>query len=256
MIDLDAGVVQCVHLDDSHVILTLDAGEIAAAARPGQFLMLGVGRATDPLLRRPLGIMDVSPPLVEVFFQVVGKGTALLAACRPQDRVPVLGPLGKAFPSVSGRRILAIAGGRGIAPLVYALKQYSKSNRVSLLYGARCRAALHLRDRIEKLDLDTLAFCTEEGDFGRPGRVTDALEETLAACAADMTISCGPHAMLAALAARLETGNSEDYMSAEALMGCGFGACHSCAVPAGAGGYLRVCRDGPVFLRQEVSWRT
>jgi len=124
MIDLDAGVVQCVHLDDSHVILTLDAGEIAAAARPGQFLMLGVGRATDPLLRRPLGIMDVSPPLVEVFFQVVGKGTALLAACRPQDRVPVLGPLGKAFPPVSGRRILAIAGGRGIAPLVYALKQY------------------------------------------------------------------------------------------------------------------------------------
>ncbi|MBN1196322.1 MAG: dihydroorotate dehydrogenase electron transfer subunit, partial [Candidatus Aminicenantes bacterium] len=249
MMDMDGRVVECVRLDDQHVVMALDVQEIAGSARPGQFLMIGVGEGTDPLLRRPFGIMEAVPPLLFVYFQVVGRGTRFLATRRPGDRIPVLGPLGKGFPDASERRILAVAGGRGIAPLVFALKHYRRNNHVSLLYGSRCAGLLHLRDRIDKLGLDAVDFCTDCGDFGRPGLVTDAVTDILAASAADMTISCGPHAMLAELAACLEKGGTEDYMSAEALMGCGFGACHSCVIPSSAGGYLRVCQDGPVFAR-------
>ncbi len=36
-------------------------------------------------------------------------------------------------------------------------------------------------------------------------------------------------------------------------MGCGFGACMSCAVEKSNGkGYFHVCKDGPVFLAQEL----
>ncbi|HDP94559.1 MAG TPA: dihydroorotate dehydrogenase electron transfer subunit [Candidatus Aminicenantes bacterium] len=256
MMDMGARLVECVHLDDQHVVMALEAPEIAESALPGQFVMIGVSEGTDPLLRRPFGIMDASPPLVHVYFQVVGAGTRILADRRPGDRIPVLGPLGKGFPDACGRSILAVAGGRGIAPLVFALKHYRRNNHVSLLYGSRCAALLHLRDRIDKLGLDATNFCTECGDFGNRGLVTDTLTDMLATSGADMTISCGPHAMLAELATRLEKGATEDYMSAEALMGCGFGACHSCVIPAAAGGYLRVCKDGPVFSRREVLWRT
>jgi len=255
MVDMNAGILESVHLDDSHVILTLDAREIAAASSPGQFVMLGTGQETDPLLRRPLGIMDVELQRLSVFFQVAGRGTALLSRKRPGDTIPVLGPLGKAFPEVSGRNILAVAGGRGIAPLLFALKKYQADNRVFLVYGARRATELHLRDRIETMGIEKTVYCTESGDFGVTGRVTDHLAEMLSENPIDMTISCGPHAMLAMLAMRLEKSGTEDYMSAEALMGCGFGACHSCVVNATKGGYLRVCQDGPVFLREEVEWR-
>jgi len=218
--------------------------------------MLDVREGSDPLLRRPLGIMDAEPPLIRVYFQLTGRGTRILAQRRPGDHVQVLGPLGNPFPDRSGRRILAVAGGRGIAPLFFALKRYARANEASLLYGARSDADLHLRDRIERLGLKSVAYCTESGDYGRPGRVTDALQEMLTSSQADMTIACGPHAMLAALAAVLEDTTTEDYMSAEALMGCGIGACHSCAITASGGGYLRVCQDGPVFSREEIQWRT
>ena len=256
MVDMSAGILECVHLDDSHVVMTLDAREIAAASRPGHFAMLGVGEETDPLLRRPLGIMDAESDRISFFFQVAGRGTALLSRKRPGDKVPVLGPLGNPFPEVSGRSILAVAGGRGIAPLLFALKEYQADNRVCLVYGARRAAELHLRDRIGALGLAKTVYCTEAGDFGIQGLVTDHLAEILSEQSVDMTISCGPHAMLAAMASRLESTGTEDYMSAEAIMGCGIGACHSCVVPGKTGGYLRVCRDGPVFLRESVQWRT
>ena len=246
----------CRHLDDHHVVLTLEAPHVAAAARPGQFIMLPAREGTDPLLRRPLGIMDINPPFLSVFFQIAGRGTRFLSRLLPGDALPVLGPLGSPFPVAAKRRILAIAGGRGIAPLLFALKEYSRDNDVFLLYGARCAALLHLRDRIAALPLGAVEYCTETGDFGRTGKLSAALPTMLADHAIDMTIACGPQAMFADLDPLLAARKTEDYFSAEAHMACGFGACNSCVVPAVGGGYRRVCRDGPVFPREAIQWRT
>jgi dihydroorotate dehydrogenase electron transfer subunit len=42
------------------------------------------------------------------------------------------------------------------------------------------------------------------------------------------------------------------YLSLEAAMACGLGACLGCAVEAAGGGYVHVCSDGPVFDAEEV----
>lgn len=52
--------------------------------------------------------------------------------------------------------------------------------------------------------------------------------------------------MLVAVARLLGGAGVPLYVSLEARMGCGFGVCRGCVVPAAGGGYLHVCQDGPV----------
>ena len=69
-------------------------------------------------------------------------------------------------------------------------------------------------------------------------------------------MACGPEAMLAALAKMLKPENLENYVSTEAMMGCGFGVCHSCAIATVDGQYRKVCDEGPVFPLQDIQWPT
>ena len=41
--------------------------------------------------------------------------------------------------------------------------------------------------------------------------------------------------------------SKQGYLSLEARMGCGFGACMGCSIKT-TKGYKRVCKEGPVFL--------
>ena len=59
--------------------LVLKAPEAAAAALPGQFVMLRVSENLDPLLARPFGISSLpSRSSIELVYRVAGRGTALL----------------------------------------------------------------------------------------------------------------------------------------------------------------------------------
>ncbi|HWI41283.1 MAG TPA: dihydroorotate dehydrogenase electron transfer subunit, partial [Verrucomicrobiae bacterium] len=77
-------------------------------ASPGQFVMVRVAAAADPLLRRPFGVFDAgvyetpytdcgSQTYLEILYRVVGQGTNVLAALHHGDVVGVLGPLGNGF---------------------------------------------------------------------------------------------------------------------------------------------------------------
>ncbi|MCL2459707.1 MAG: dihydroorotate dehydrogenase electron transfer subunit, partial [Desulfobulbus sp.] len=64
--------------------LTLHAPLIATAARPGQFVMVACGPFLDPLLRRPFSIHRCNgSDSLQLLIRVVGRGTELLARCRP-----------------------------------------------------------------------------------------------------------------------------------------------------------------------------
>ena len=41
--------------------------------------------------------------------------------------------------------------------------------------------------------------------------------------------------------------------SLEARMGCGYGACMGCTIET-KNGPKRVCKDGPVFTREDLLW--
>jgi len=91
-------------------------------------------------------------------------------------------------------------------------------------------------------------IATMDGSMGVKGFVTDAVREY--APAYDYWYACGPKPMLKAVCNALE-GPGE--ASLEERMGCGFGICYGCSVQT-ASGPKRVCKDGPVFKKEELIW--
>ena len=244
------------NLGGDYFLLKIAAPHIAAAAKPGNFVMARILPAFDPLLRRPFGILESRPPYIWLYYQVLGHGTRLLSALRPGDSLDILGPLGNSFAEMPGKRVLLIAGGRGIVPLFHYAQAYAGRRPLLLLYGGKGRADLQLLDRIKALPLQGLFIFSEDGSVGQQGLLTEGLEKIIREQKADVTLSCGPEAMLARLAAMLKGRGLENHASLEALMGCGFGACHGCAVMTVAGTYRKVCDEGPVFPLEEIRWQT
>lgn len=239
--------------------LSLLAPEIAAAARPGQFVMLRPGGLLDPLLRRPLSIHQVTASgLVQVLFKVIGKGTALLAEFKPGRRLDVVGPLGRGFPLQAQGRVCLVGGGMGIAPLFFLAKEFQRRlppEAITLLLGAR--TAIELRQLADEFRLLGLApqLATDDGSLGHHGRVPELLERHLPGTGWQV-YCCGPQPMMRAVAAHCAERQWPCLVSLETMMACGISACLGCAVASASGEppYLHVCKDGPVFAATEVAW--
>src|SRR5205809_906914 len=101
-------VAKNVRLARDTYLIRLNAPVLAAAIRPGQFLMARLPNRTDPLLGRPFALYDTvvddagRATGLDVVYLVVGKLTRLLAALRPGGEVEVWGPLGNGFPDLTG----------------------------------------------------------------------------------------------------------------------------------------------------------
>ncbi|MGE5343043.1 MAG: dihydroorotate dehydrogenase electron transfer subunit [Candidatus Omnitrophota bacterium] len=247
-------VIENSKIKKNYFLMKLESDYISSQFDPGNFVMVAASTTWDPLLKRPFGILRAEPPYFWLYYDVVGRGTALISSLKPNDRVKVLGPLGNSFPSFENKNMLMVAGGRGIAPIFGAISRYASANRVFLIYGARHRDDLNLLEDIERLPLIRRFLYTDDGSAGQKGLVTSDIGGIIAENAIDVTVSCGPEAMFESLSHTLKGLNTENYVSMEALMGCGFGICYSCAVKAVDGSYRKVCSDGPIFRMEELAW--
>ena len=232
--------------------LWVDASELAALARPGQFFMVGCG--PDSLLRRPLSLHRIGRGAragqIAFLFQVMGKGTGWLAQRWPGDTLDMLGPLGNGFSIGLEGPVLAAAGGLGVAPLAALAEEASSMGlEVTLLLGARTAALLYPAQLVPPGV--ALVQATDDGSAGTKGRVTDVLPQFLAG--QKQVFACGPEAMyrgMKAFAGKYPTLASAQ-VSTESRMGCGTGLCLGCSVPT-TGGMKRVCHEGPVFRMGEL----
>ena len=86
---------------------------------------------------------------------------------------------------------------------------------------------------------------TVDGSYGVKGFVTDALPDNYT-----HFYTCGPEPMLKAVFRSTKTSGQ---FSFEERMGCGFGACMGCSCKT-VTGYKRICKDGPVLLKEEILW--
>ena len=233
-------VRQCPITDISYltgdiVSITVDAGEIARSAGPGQFVNLKCGEG-------------VAGDLLTVVFQVKGEGTRWLAARQAGDVLDVLGPLGHGYEIPDGR-VLVVGGGIGVPPMLYAAK---------CCHGAD--ACVGFRSREQAILLEELgAVCGEvrvasdDGSIGAHGFVDALVRQALAEKRYDAVFACGPRPMLHSVARAAAEGHTACYVSMEERMGCGIGACLVCACSVG-GHHRHVCKDGPVFRAEEVDW--
>ena len=261
---------QQVFLKDKYLLLELIVPDSFKTARPGQFLHIRIEDSCDPLLRRPLSIHDLEEDsqkkqwVCRIAYEIVGKGTALLAEKKPLTQIDALGPLGNGFDLKKLeklQRVYLVAGGMGIAPLYFLAKKLTQRRKTGsgiktiVLIGAKTKDQL-LREKAFK-DLGCeVVVATDDGSKGFKGKVTDLLKETLrgeeghepgAICA------CGPKPMLAAVAGIAQHVQLPAQVSLEEFMGCGLGACLGCVIRT-TSGFKRICHDGPVFDAQEIIW--
>jgi dihydroorotate dehydrogenase electron transfer subunit len=231
-------------------LIELEAPSIAAIARPCQFAMLKCGNGA--FLRRPLSIHRVNRDRTRLsfLFAVVGKGTEWLSQTRKGDIVDVLGPLGNGFDLLpSSREILMLAGGLGLAPLVFlADEALSKGVRVNLAYGTATDQRYGKEMLPEGINL--LEY-TDDGSCGRHGLVTECLPDFMQS--ADQIFACGPLPMFKALSRQQNLAGKNVQVSLETRMACGVGVCYGCTIKA-LSGLKQVCHDGPVFNLDEVVW--
>lgn len=238
-------------------LLRVDAPEIAKLAQPGQYIMVRCGEGQEMPLRRPLSLHRIyNHREIGLLFELVGKGTAWLSQCNVGDIIDVFGPLGNGFQIYpSSKRLLLIAGGIGVAPLMaLAYKAVDSGQKVKFYFGTQNQYKLfpdHLLPPGIKI-----AVATEDGSYGHCGMVTDllCLPEHLTEIIEDVDqiFACGSLPMYKKMSEiSHQMGNKPTQVLLETVMGCGVGACLGCSIKT-KNGRKRVCKDGPVFDLKEI----
>ena len=240
--------------------LTLAAPQIAAAAKAGQFVMIRTSRGRDPLLGRPFSIHQAdSGGHIQIYFRVVGKGTELLTHVRVGEELMVFGPLGRGFSIPKDAPVCLVGGGLGIAPMLFLSKEVCRVKKgcasdMIVLGGRSAEDVEPLVGDFQQMGL-MIRACTDDGSYGEHGNVLDALRlEKLAP--STVVFCCGPEPMMAAVNGYCEKLGLECQVSVESVMACGMGACLGCNRPARDGGYVHVCKDGPVFDGRTLEWNS
>ena len=211
--------------------------------RPGQFVSLSL---PGFFLRRPFSVSDWDGESFTLHYEVVGRGTELLRSLEPGVTLDVLCSLGNGFDlSRAGDRPLLIGGGSGVSPLLgLARRLLEQGVHPHVILGFQTRDDIFLTEDFYRLGLAP-TVTTEDGSFGIRGFVTEAMS-----LPHSFFYTCGPEAMMRAVCART---SADGQLSFDARMGCGFGACMGCTRQTKKGP-RRVCKDGPVFDKEDVLW--
>ena len=223
--------------------MVLSGGESFEDTIPGQFVNI---RLDGKYLRRPISVCDAEGNRLTLIYTVVGEGTAMMSAFPEGKRLDVLTGLGNGYDlAPAGGRPLLIGGGAGVPPLYLLAKRLIRAGASpAVALGFNTASDLFLVDSFKALGLDTY-LATADGSCGAKGFVTQILPS-------DYTYfyTCGPLPMLRAVYRAAKTSGQ---FSLEERMGCGFGACMGCSMET-RNGPKRVCKDGPVFRKEELPW--
>ncbi len=217
-------------------------GDTSAITAPGQFVEIAL---PGKFLRRPISVNDWSETSLTLIYKVVGHGTEQMAALPAGTRLDLLTGLGNGYDtSRSGETPVLVGGGVGVPPL-YALckKLLEEGKKPGVILGFNKESEIFLKREFEALGVPTY-IATADGSVGTKGFVTDVMKNL----PYSYFYSCGPMPMFRAMETVVTTSGQYSF---EERMGCGFGACMGCSIQTKSGA-KRVCKDGPVFQREEV----
>lgn len=250
--DLRVTSVETLH--PRFVLIKLQSDEALPEIKPGQFVEVKVDGSASTFLRRPISINFVDRENREIWLlvQLVGEGTKAMARLNEGDFLNVLFPLGNGF-SVpkKGEKVLLVGGGVGVAPLLEygkALKEVGA--KPVFLLGARTKTDLMQLDLFGKYG--DVYITTEDGTEGEKGFVTQ--HSVLAKESFDRISTCGPKPMMVAVARFAKANSIPCEVSLENMMACGLGAC-LCCVEKTVKGNVCVCKEGPVFNINDLTWQ-
>ncbi len=221
-------------------------GDVSGVACAGQFVEI----ALDGLyLRRPISVCNYEEGKLTIIYKVVGKGTDLMAQMAEGTQLDVLTGLGNGFDiNHECKKPLLVGGGVGVPPLYRLTRDLiARGKEVAVVLGFNTESEIFYAEKFEEAGAKVI-IATADGSVGIKGFVTDAIAES--GVDYDYFYSCGPLPMLKALCSATTTSGE---VSLEERMGCGFGICMGCSIMT-TNGAKRVCKDGPVFKKEEVIW--
>jgi len=233
----------------------IQAPEIAARAKPGQFVIL---RANETGERIPLTMADTNPQrgTITIIYQVVGKSTALLKSLKVSEKIQdIAGPLGRPTPIEKKGTVICVGGGTGVAvlhPITRAMK--NAGNKVIAIIGARTKDLLILEDKM-KAASNELYVCTDDGSYGHHGFVTDVLKAQLQKLGSEVkeAVCIGPVPMMKFCCKVTAEFGVPTMVSLNAIMLDGTGMCGCCRVSVD-GETKFACVDGPEFDGHKVDF--
>ncbi|HEY6057714.1 MAG TPA: sulfide/dihydroorotate dehydrogenase-like FAD/NAD-binding protein, partial [Candidatus Limnocylindrales bacterium] len=233
--------------------LTLDASRIARIRQPGQFVIVRRGPGAE---RIPLTIADADPAAgtITLVIQSIGKSTTDLVELGVGDAIQdVAGPLGRPTELLDHGHAVCVGGGVGTAvilPIAQGLQR--RGVAVTSIIGGRSREWVILEDELRRHG--AVVTCTDDGSYGRPGFVTEALKDELERGGIDEIYAVGPVPMMRAIAELTRPFGVPTTVSLNAIMVDGTGMCGGCRVSIG-GQTRYACVDGPEFDGHAVDFR-
>ena len=263
-----------------HRWLEIEVPAAFAAPDPGQFVQILLPHPSPVLLPRPMSVAAVrARPRARTLgflYAPVGGGTHALARIEAGRTLDLLGPLGRGFPLADPGTPVLVAGGRGVAPLLFAADRLARTGRrAEFLFGARSEARLVGLDEAEgrlARARGSLHLCTDDGSRGIRGNVVQLLDRLAPRLKSPLVIhACGPHGMLAAVASWGMRHRVPAHLAMESVMACGTGVCRGCPLPRSAAAasafdpertpslhgnreFAMCCTEGPVFEAHELDW--
>ncbi|AEE13943.1 oxidoreductase FAD/NAD(P)-binding domain protein [Thermodesulfobium narugense DSM 14796] len=238
---IEAKVIKTEKISNFHFLMDLKVEENLSPL-PGQYFMLKLNDLNDPFFMRPFSVFDSNSDRLSFLIEIKGKGTKILSKMNEGHFLKIRGPLGNGFKFDKIKSALLYAGGTGIAPIFYLAKHLKKVGiEIDVVLGFRNKDRVICVDKFS--NFGNLFVFTDDGSYANKGTVIDfKLEKTY-----DSIFACGPVLMLKAI----QRKHRGAQISLESVFACGAGACMGCVVKS-IRGYLRVCKDGPVFNAEEI----
>lgn len=238
----------------SHVVkLVVEAPLIAAARRPGHFVIVRTGEGGE---RIPLTIADadVKAGTITLVVQEVGPSTSKICALEPGDELTdVVGPLGKATHIEKFGTVVCCGGGVGVAPLLPIIKGMKEAgNRVVSVLAARTKDLIILEEQVREHS-DEVIIMTDDGSYGRKGLVTQGVEDVIKREHVDQVVTIGPAIMMKFVSLLTKKYEVPTVASLNTIMVDGTGMCGACRVTVD-GRTRFVCIDGPEFDAHKVDF--
>ncbi len=228
--------------------MTIRAPRIAAARKPGQFVIIRLAEGEE---RIPLtiGDADSAAGTITLFIQAVGASTRMVVSTPVGSSIrDVAGPLGKATHIEKWGRVVCVGGGVGTAVLYPLAKALADAgNQVTTIIGGRAANLIILKDELAVFS-DKVLVTTEDGSMGRKGFVTMELSDLIAdpETCPQAIFAIGPVPMMKAVSELTRAKAIPTYVSLNPIMIDGTGMCGGCRVLID-GKPQFACVDGPEF---------
>ncbi|MDR3437773.1 NADPH-dependent glutamate synthase [Telmatospirillum sp.] len=231
------------------------APDVAQSAQPGHFVMIRLYEGGE---RIPLTVADYDRDrgTVTIVVQALGKTTREMRDNYKEGDSfdDFVGPLGLPQHIEKVGHVVMVGGGLGVAPIYPQLRAFKAAgNRTTSIMGFRTKDLVFWEDKFQS-ESDNLILCTDDGSYGRPGFVTQALQDVIDKDRPDLVVAIGPLPMMNACVEVTRPAGIKTLVSLNTIMVDGTGMCGSCRVTVG-GKVKFACVDGPDFDGHQVDFK-